>query len=154
MKKHIFIGVGILLYTALRAQQGSVSSGGEINGHTGNVSFSFGQTHYSSFPENVTEGIQQTHEIPVVNSTDEFNEEINVSVFPNPVVNELFLENNSIFTDLSYEVYNGTGVLIMSGETTDERDVLDLSNQPSGVYMLRIAQGNRLIKTIKVIKRN
>lgn len=60
-----------------------------------------------------------------------------IKVYPNPVRDQLFieLEDGALFGDFEYEMYDGLGQRLLSGQL--ERQI-DVSKMPAGMYVLRI----------------
>ncbi len=71
----------------------------------------------------------------------------NVNVYPNPVINKLYVSGLTAQSKVS--LYDILGNCIIA-ETFDSN--IDMSTLPAGIYMLRIAEGNKII-TRKVIKK-
>ncbi|MBO4581261.1 MAG: T9SS type A sorting domain-containing protein [Bacteroidales bacterium] len=71
----------------------------------------------------------------------------NISVYPNPVMNKLYI--GGLTAQSKASLYDILGNCIIA-ETTDNN--IDMSALPAGIYMLRIAEGNKII-TRKVIKK-
>jgi hypothetical protein len=87
-----------------------------------------------------------------VSSPVELNEKQSetLKVFPNPAKNKVYIEltNNSATTN--YMLYAVTGEIIFTGRTFDNEIILDLSNLPNGLYLLRTSEQNT--QPIKIIK--
>jgi peptidoglycan/xylan/chitin deacetylase (PgdA/CDA1 family) len=91
--------------------------------------------------------VQKTKLIEEIEST-----EIKVNVYPNP--------NNGIFT-VDFSNQRDKGALIVISDlyghevkrvnTASSKETIDLSNNPSGIYMVQILSNNRL-KTTKIVK--
>lgn len=75
-------------------------------------------------------------------------EELLVSVYPNPVKDYLFID--SPYPVQQIELSDCLGRLIQTSSNVRQQQ-LSLINNPPGIYILRIKSGNRL-KTIKIIK--
>ena len=161
MKKKILIlcccipGLGT---TTLFAQQGNLAAGGNASGTGGTASFSIGQIFYSS-PSGTThkiiQGLQQPYEISVITSVKEKVAAINLtaSVFPNPAVDNFTLKvENSELKNLSFELYNAQGQILLSKKVETEETPIELSNLASSYYILRVHDGNQAIKTFKITK--
>lgn len=84
---------------------------------------------------------------------DSENIELNevISVFPNPSTG-LFYFLNKNDTELKINVYNSSGSLIITEKVTSNRWVIDISNQPSGVYFLKLFSNDKST-TKKLIKK-
>ena len=161
MKKKILIlcccipGLGT---TTLFAQQGNLAAGGNASGTGGTASFSIGQIFYSS-PSGTThkiiQGLQQPYEISVISSVKENVAAIilTASVFPNPAVDNFTLKvENSKLKNLSFELYNAQGQVLLSKKVETEETPIEISNLASSYYILRVHDGNQAIKTFKITK--
>ena len=93
MKKYMkclcsFILLFVLSASVLFAQNAVTVSGGEANGNSGSVSYSIGQTFYSTNVGSngqVSEGVQQPYEIyDVTEVQSTISDVISLSAFPNP----------------------------------------------------------------------
>jgi hypothetical protein len=91
------------------------------------------------------------------------NEEIDVNVsndllavtaFPNPVETSFTLKvPASILEDAPQVfVYNSVGQLVMSSSLTEERMTIDLSNENSGIYIVKII-GDQTNQTLRISKK-
>lgn len=75
--------------------------------------------------------------------------ESSICLYPNPTKGTFMVSGNNIN---NIEVYNAMGQLILSKEVSSESQCnVDLSNQPNGVYVLRLnnAQGTAIKKIVK-----
>ena len=79
--------------------------------------------------------------------------EATVKIYPNPTQGLLILESQGFALDAlpEYEVYTLSGSLLMRVEATENRQQIDLSNEPAGIYLLRIKSGI-LQREWKIIK--
>jgi len=81
----------------------------------------------------------------------ENNVENNITIYPNPtngIVNiksVSALKNNVIITDI-------TGKIIHNENYTDKIISINISNSPTGIYIIRISDG-KTINTSKIVKR-
>lgn len=73
-----------------------------------------------------------------------------LSIYPNPFANQ-FLVNYKPSNKTTVEVYNLLGAKVSSQQITQYLTLLDLSNEPNGVYFVRVTDGKEVI-TRKVIK--
>jgi len=62
--------------------------------------------------------------------------ELDVTIYPNPTDNYLFIEGNK--NPISISIYNLLGKKVMSAKNTNKVDVKELS---SGVYIINISDG-------------
>lgn len=71
--------------------------------------------------------------LPVTVDTDESDKAINLSLYPNPCTEKIYIKN--LNTEVRYKVYTAQGAEMMSGTTKGEIDVHGLQN---GHYLLKI----------------
>ena len=76
-----------------------------------------------------------------------------IAAYPNPAVNGKVnvtgLEGSNTIT-----VYNVIGQAVLSFNTSEENAVVDLKDQPSGNYLIKISNANNESKTIKIVNQN
>jgi hypothetical protein len=160
--KHIKISFCLLVMSGfsmtIEAQNTITTSGGNATGTGGTVSYTVGQIVYNNYSGTngiITQGVQQPYEITVVTALEE-SKDINLicSVYPNPTNSFLTLivgdyEN----VDFSYWLYGISGNFIETQKVLVNETHINLQNQVSGSYFLKITSGNRVIKTFKIIKK-
>ena len=143
--------VGIYSQTAVPASGGNVSDIG------GTVSFTVGEVVYTKISNNngiVSQGVQQPYEIFTVGIEDGINENISLSVFPNPSENELNLQiDDSDFSKYSYQLSDLLGKILDSQNISSNRTLLNLTDYPSAPYFVKILQENKVVKIFKITKR-
>ena len=71
-------------------------------------------------------------------------------VFPSPAFNELYID--SAKDSYSFTISNIRGQLIYENKSSREREKVDVSNFPSGLYFLTISC-NRGLETIRFVKK-
>ncbi|EMQ94742.1 hypothetical protein D778_00382 [Xanthomarina gelatinilytica] len=81
-------------------------------------------------------------------SVDDFSLENNISIFPNPVQNELNIQLHNSITVKQVNVYSITGQVVLKAQNARKLDVSDLS---PGVYLMKI-ETDRGDVTRKIIK--
>ncbi|AWM14594.1 T9SS type A sorting domain-containing protein [Flavobacterium sp. NRK F10] len=139
------------------AQQSPTSSGGDLTGTTGSVSYSVGQIDYNTNSGSngyTIEGVQQPYEISEVLATENFSELItNVSIYPNPSTDILTLKmTNSENLSLNFKLVDINGKVIKSDKIASDITEIAVSDLPSAVYFLQISDQNKEVKTYKIIK--
>lgn len=156
--KHLKISVVLVMLLVsfgLRAQVSVNAAGGNAAGDGGSVSFSVGQTVFSANAGangSVTQGVQQPYEISVL-SVSENAENINLSVYPNPSTDYLYLTSSDENSDLSYQLFDMSGRLLKSGKVVANQTSIDMQDLVSATYFVKVNQGNKTVKTFKIIKR-
>ena len=73
-----------------------------------------------------------------------------IQLYPNPVTNQLNIKSNKRLIGALYSVYDKTGKSILTGKINTENSIIDVSNLPSGIYLLNI-EGNTK-QHFKIIK--
>lgn len=149
--KKIFILFPILsLAFFAKAQESVLTAGGE----SGDIIWSVGEVMTTMLSDDagtiyLTQGLIQPVQKASV-GISYTKSEILPKVFPNPVVDNLYI--NWSETSYTWRVYNTTGKLQNSGQVASGQDaVIDFSNYEKGYYMVVImSEGN--IHSIKVIK--
>ncbi|MFA5972522.1 MAG: T9SS type A sorting domain-containing protein [Lentimicrobiaceae bacterium] len=153
----LFLGVGL---TVLHAQEAVPVTGGNASGSGGSVSYSVGQVVYSTNTGtggSVAQGVQQPFEISIVTALEETEGiTLQCSVYPNPSADFVILKvvasaTLSIQTML-YQLYDGSGKLLENTKIVSNETRIALSNLPDADYFLKIIQGNKELKTFKIIK--
>jgi hypothetical protein len=144
--------------TAMIAQQQLVPAGGNAAGSTGTISYTLGQPllmQVSGQGVSLTGGVQQPFEISVVSGLkDPRFEQMALTVFPNPVQQKLVLSYHEVIAGtLSYSLYNLQGELIVNGKVQQSNTEIIVDHLPSSTYLLRITEGNREVKTFRIIKK-
>ena len=155
--KKLLVTTLLLGLTQVNAQEAVVTSGGNASGTNGNVSYSVGQTVYTTntgATGSVAQGVQQPFEIQTVLGAENFNINLQLAVYPNPTTNWLQLEvKNTDFTNLSYQLFDLNGRMIYNQKVTTETSTISMEQLPATVYLLKVLDNNKEIKTFKIIKK-
>jgi len=150
----LLLGLGL---TGLQAQTSVNATGGDVSGSGGSVSYSVGQVVYTTHTGtsgSVAEGVQQTYEISVVTGLEEA-QSINLSVtaYPNPTTDYLTLRIDEFeISNLSYQLYDINGKLLQNEKITSDQTSIVMSNLVPSSYFVKVIQGNKEVKTFKIIK--
>ena len=155
--KKLLIATLFLGLTQVNAQEANVSSGGNANGSNGNISYSVGQVVYTTntgTTGSVAQGVQQPYEIQTVLGVDNFNINLQMMVYPNPTVNLLSLEVKDYDTTaMHYQLFDLNGRLILDNKIATNTTTISLEQYPSAVYLLKVIDNNKEVKTFKIIKK-
>ena len=149
-----FLGLGLM---GLQAQKSVNSTGGNASGSGGSASYSVGQAVYTSNTETggtVAQGVQQPYEI-WVETTIEEAKGINllVTAYPNPTTDYLTLSIDDFeISNLSYQLYDMQGKLLRNEKITSNQTRIVMSNLAPATYSVKVVQGNKEIKTFKIVK--
>jgi hypothetical protein len=74
----------------------------------------------------------------------------NISVFPNPSNGQFGIIVNGVFENMILEVYNAIGEKILIQQIIDKNSI-DFSTNPAGIYVYAIKQNGALIKQGKLV---
>ena len=150
----LLLGLGL---TGLQAQTSVNATDGDVSGSGGSVSYSVGQVVYTTHTGtsgSVAEGVQQPYEISVVTGLEEA-QSINLSVtaYPNPTTDYLTLRIDEFeISNLSFQLYDMNGKLLQNEKITGNQTSIVMSNLLPATYFVKVIQGNKEVKTFKIIK--
>lgn len=136
----LLLGLG-----GLQAQESSTVAGGEATGTGGTSSYSVGQVVYTTATGtngSLAQGVQQLYEISI---------NLELSVYPNPVINYLTLKTDDN-SNLSYQLYDLQGRVIENKKVSNNTTNINLEEQPTATYFLNVIKDNQVVKTFKIIK--
>ena len=109
---------------------------------------------FTSFPNIVTDTIPANDKICQLKTFDFLNteqaDEEEISIYPNPFSDAFFIQNPTL-KDCSINIYDSLGNLINEVSLTKSQYTFDLSNQPKGIYFIKIVTKNMEIMK-KIIK--
>lgn len=148
----------LLLSASAFAQSATVSAGGDIKTSNGSVSFSYGQVNYinASSGTSINQGVQQPYEIYILTDTDGTNSiKLFLNVYPNPTTDVLFLDINDYpIENIKYQLFDIEGKIILDNKILSKQTTIQTGNLASATYLLVVTDGNKEIKTFKIIKKN
>lgn len=149
----------VLSLGTIKAQDAVPSAGGESSGVGGTASFTVGQT-FSAIHEGATgslaEGVQQPIEISVVSGIIETGIDLNISAYPNPTTNFLYLKvdastSQSVNT-MRYQLYDLNGRMIASEKIVSDVTTIETFQLSPATYFVKVLGDDKELKTFKVIK--
>lgn len=160
MKKILFFSFCLFLSSKTFAQSDFVPAGGNAAANTGSITYTIGQIavqNTSNGSKSILEGIQQPYEIQTV-GVDEYQDiTLEAVVFPNPTQHSVQLRiSNYIIPDdgLNAQLYDANGKLLRIYTLNDLETLIDMEPYPTATYLLRVMEGDHLLKTFKVVKHN
>jgi len=159
LQKLVFLWLtGLLTCTSLMAQETVLASCGNATGSGGSTSYSVGQVAYtqqSSSSGNVSAGVQQAYEITVANSiASALSKSIDCKAYPNPTSDYLALEvEDFTLSTLHFQLYDMNGKFLQSEIITSNTSNIVMSNLVPASYFVKVVQGNKEVKTFKIIKK-
>jgi hypothetical protein len=152
----VLLALGFLSAGFVQAQQSANAAGGDATGSGGSAAYSVGQvvnTTHNSPSGTVSQGVQQAYEIYSVGIKEtELN--ISLSVFPNPIVENLILQISDYNHEkLSFHLYDIQGKLVNKGQIITKQTQLNTSSLPPATYFIEVLnQENKHIQSFKIIK--
>jgi hypothetical protein len=141
----------------IHAQVSITTSGGNISGNQGSVSYSVGQvihTAYTGTTGSIIQGVQQPFEISILTDINEIKG-INLSytVYPNPVNEYLTLKIEDLSIDnLIYQLLTIEGKIIESDLIENKETEIFVNNLNSATFLLKVIQNNSVVRVFKIIK--
>jgi hypothetical protein len=155
MEKLFLIGACLAL-SQLNAQDSVLSSGGNSSGSSGNASYSVGQIFYKTVNGATTylsQGVEQPFEIQTVLGLDNFNIGLELSVYPNPTTDIIYLKvKESSFESLQYQLFDINGKLIENNIISKNSTIIQMDKYPVAIYLLKVIENSKEVKTFKIIK--
>ncbi len=152
-RKMILLITAMALTGAIAEAQTTVTVTG---GEAGTMSFTVGQPFYqtaTSDAGSLAAGVQQAYAISIVDGIENSQISLEAEVFPNPVVDRLNLRvENAADATLRYMLTDNNGRTLASDGIADVQTAIDMTLYVQGVYFLRIDDGERVVKTFKIIK--
>ena len=125
-------------------------------GEAGTMSFSVGQPLYqtaTSDAGSLAAGVQQAYAISIVDGIENSQISLETEVFPNPVVDHLNLRvENAADATLRYTLTDNNGRTLASDGIAGAQTAIDMTLYVQGVYFLRVDDGERVVKTFKIVK--
>ncbi len=147
------LGIGV---TALFAQEAVPASGGNASGSGGSASYSVGQlvcSTHTGTNGSVAEGVQQPYEIMVITGIEHIGINLECTVYPNPTPGLLTLRiENYPNEKLFCQLFNINGTLLKNQKLTGNETTITMTNLVAGTYFLKVFDGQKEVKTFKIIK--
>jgi hypothetical protein len=139
------------------AQTSVNATGCNASGSGGSTNYSVGQVFYitnTGTNGSVAQGVQQPYEISVVTGLEEAKGiNLSVSAYPNPTPDYLTLEVKEFeLSNLCFQLYDMNGKLLQSEKIRGNETRIVMSNLVPATYFVKIIQGNKEVKTFKIIK--
>lgn len=154
----LLIGICLFGYgTTIIAQTTILASGSNASGPGGKVSYSVGQiadNRNTGTNGSVSQGVQQPYEISVITGFEETKDiSLKLVVYPNPATDFIKLDiMESELQNLRYQLYDINGSLLIEKDIKDNETSISMQNCLPSTYILKVVQGNKEIKSFKIIK--
>ncbi len=98
--------------------------------------------------DNDESGTSLNFENSLINKGAEEESDINISVYPNPVIN--YLNVSGVDEDMCVRIYDITGTLKLVSK--GDSNAIDVSSLPKGLYIVKLYNQNKTIYTTQIIK--
>ena len=100
------------------------------------------------------QGVQHPYEIFIVTGFEEVkNISLEYIIFPNPTTAHIVLKADNLqVKDLSYQLCNIYGEILQNMKLEDDISIVSLESYPYGTYLLKVIEGNVVLKIFKIIK--
>lgn len=141
----------------LQAQVAVTTTGGNASGSGGTSSYTVGQIGYTTNTGtngSVAQGVQQPFEISIVIGVEEAKEiELLCMLYPNPTTDFVNLKlNNFKVENISYQIFDFNGKLLYLKKVEGSETSIDMKSYADAVYFLKVFQGEKELKTFKIVK--
>lgn len=151
--------VAILLFalfsTLLHAQEVVATAGSTLSNSNGSISFTIGESVANTLNKadvTITQGFHQT-KISVSLISELKDIDFVISVFPNPAYDFLKISlNTDKIEGLQYLLYDINGKLLVQKKLESSETSVFVESLASGVYIIKIRDGLKELKTFKVVK--
>lgn len=150
----LLLGLGL---TGLQAQESINAAGGIASGSGGSANYSVGQLVYTTNTGSngsVAQGVQQPYEISAITGIEEAKDiNLTITAYPNPTTDYLTLNVKDFeLSNLNFQLYDMQGKLLRNEKITGNQTSIVMSNLVPSTYFVKVIQGNKEIKTFKIIK--
>ncbi len=151
----LFVTLFLILFPSIFFTQQVISAqGGTFSNPSTNIDFTIGEIviHTVSDGTNeLTQGFHQTNWSFL--GVEDFLEEIQIKLYPNPA-SEVLIVNTSEFKDLSFEMHNAEGKIVLKGELVDQKTEINVLYISPGNYTLTFLNNSQICKSFKLLKSN
>jgi hypothetical protein len=156
MKKKILLLFILSISISVFSQSTNSSVGGKATGN-GSVTYTVGQNIYTTnigTNGSVSQGVQQSLEIFVLSNKDFKELNLNAFTYPNPTKDKITLEiSNLELINLSFTMFDIKGRTLLKGVIKEKNTSIIMKDYSAGVYLLKVHQQNKELKTFKIIKK-
>jgi len=152
MKNYLLLIIFGLCSAALQAQQQIVATSGNTVEYTlGSISWTLGEPVIATLAASdriLNQGFQQgSLGLKAANPESD----LKINVWPNPTNNKLTLTVENPL-QMIYQLFDLNGKLLQTKIPDDKVTEIDLSGFATGAYQLKLFKGDKVLKTITVIK--
>ena len=159
MKRTFIYGFFLIFCSAsqVNAQKAILATGSNATGGNGSVSYSVGQIDFTSkgTGNQIMEGVQQAYEIITLSTTETAgSDNKDILLYPNPFKDFLFVDfTANDYRNSEFQLFDSSGKLLRQDKIKESKSEFNFSELPSAMYIIRINQNGKNIKTFKIIKK-
>ncbi|HSO88086.1 MAG TPA: T9SS type A sorting domain-containing protein [Draconibacterium sp.] len=156
-KSILLVAVTFFCLSIAAGQSAITTSGGNISGNDGSVSFTAGQVFYRSLLSpvvNLVEGVQQPFEISTLTSID-YKGIITLEyiIYPNPTMGSVTLTiKPNHLEKMRFQLFDSNGNLLQNKMIESESTEISTESLPAAIYFLDVIIDNQKVKAFKIIK--
>ncbi len=157
MKNYLLLILVLTASVSVKAQQLEVvaTSGDFYENSSGSLSWTLGEVVIETLSETnfiLTQGFQQS-KLTVTAINDLQTSGIELSVYPNPTNSFLLIEvKTDKQRDLQINLFDLNGKLILQKKITGSKQTVQMQNYKPAIYILKITEGNKEIRTYQIVK--
>jgi hypothetical protein len=105
------------------------------------------------FPNNCYETYTLTQFVdPCVGLKEINGNSVKAIIYPNPNSGSFNITIGTISDDMSIELYNIVGSMVLSQEIYQTTSLVNMNGLANGVYLVKVKQGNQVMEAVRVIK--
>lgn len=140
------------------SQESANAGGGDANSiDDGSVSFSIGQTVYTSDESTAgssSMGVQQVYNVEIItNNAAAYDLSIDLNVFPNPAMDHVTLEIiGSLAPGLQYNLKDLNGVTLFENQINGASTTVPVDELSPATYMITVLSENTAVSSFRIIK--
>jgi hypothetical protein len=155
--KKYFCFVWVLFANQLGwSQEALPVSGGEASGSGGSGSYTVGQVFYTTYTTNavsVSQGVQQPFEFQTLSNPALTTVKVTAVTYPNPTKDFIILKiTDRTINNLRYTLFDVNGKSIVSDAIDRSSTQIQMKHLSIGVYVLKVSQQNKSLKSFKILK--
>jgi hypothetical protein len=153
--KTLFLFLSIVLSPALFAQQVVATSGGTLGNSNGSMSYTIGEGVAATLSKGnttLTQGFHQTS-ISVIPGPRLKETDFTISVYPNPTSDMVTVKvDKEDVSGLHFQLFDMNGKLLKQEILLGRETAVSVNHLSNGIYLLRVQDGSRELRTFKIIK--
>jgi hypothetical protein len=156
MKATVSLLLMLLWCSILQSQQVVATAGSTLSNSNGSMSFTIGEGVAQTFTggdKTITQGFQQPNLlVSMINETKDID--FSITAYPNPATDILNLEiGKENVSGLQYLLFDFNGKMLKNNKLEKSLTEIPFKEMQNGIYIIRISDGTRELKTFKIIKK-